>query len=642
MKKIFTSLALLVCAMIVPATLHAAADSNETQTAATAETTVGEDNYAPAGASFDWSFNIDFSTQKFTATVDLSTCSADNTNENVLSVGTDINAYFSNLQNAGNIHFYYTPSTKTLSCQYISSNESYGAWKYITPKSDIEGEITIDLSKQYGLRLNGEQVFNPAQLAKLLAQTTLHFGSLEGNTRSNATYKQARIVETAFEPAEFKENTEPAKLFCDNAYSRYAEAKIRYAATSFSKYDFVIPQLTVGGKLLGDINIHDIEYVNSEGDGNNNYGYVDFSLGDATATVSNLGELGTQLGLKENQTVTLSGVEGYFFGPMLYVTLNFTIGDKEMVYYYGVADPTQTTLTSTLKTTFSGSESSYEGKTMVVSDYGDGFADITFNNIQFESVGDNDLGNLVVKEVPYTYNLSGEQVFQCNDFTAALENSPSELMKNFSGVSVDGKISGEEVLFTLSAEAVSMPVSLVFGEPIAPYTVYRGKQTVYNSDSTDETEDGAISVRPAGEGKYTIVLTNAAYERTLSFEADGVESEDGLVTYTAERATAPLHVTGWEGYDAYITINEAKSMGDKFYGVFDIDRGGFASSYPYCGHTLVFGEDFDANGINAVKNEIGGKPVQIYNVSGARVNALQRGVNIVRTADGKTMKVVKK
>lgn len=642
MRKIFTSLALLVAAMTMTTTAYAAAANNGTQAAATAETTVGEDNYAPAGASFDWSFDIDFATQKFTATVDLSTCSADNTNENVLSVGTDINAYFSNVQNAGNIHFYYTPSTKTLSCQYISSNENYGAWKYIIPKTDIEGEITIDLSKQYGLRLNGEQVFNPAQLVKLLTYSTLHFGSLEGSTRSNATYKQARVVETAFETVEASDYVDAAKLLYKGAYSRFDAAVVKGRATSFSTYELALPQLAAGGKVIGDITIGGIATANVEGSGNNNYGYVTLSLSDAKGTVSNLGDMGKELGLAEGGEITVTNVDGYLYGPYLIASITFNVNGNEIVYTHGVDAATETTYTGPLQTSFSGQDGTFGGKTMLVKDYGDGFADITFNNLQFASMGDNDLGNLVIKEVPYTFNESGEQIFAAENLNGILENSPSELMKNFAGITLNGKVSGEEAYFTGSATAVGMPVTLVFGEPIAEYTVYTGHQEVYNSDSTDETDEGKLSVRPAGEGKYTICLTNVAGESSLVFEADGVTDENGLTTYTAEQAVAPLNASGWEGYNAYIDIIEAKSKGDKFYGVFSIDRGGFAANYPYCGHTLVFGEDFGTDAINAVKGEISGKPVQIYNVSGARINALQRGVNIVRTADGKTVKIVKK
>ena len=84
--------------------------------AASTDKVVGEDGYQPAGKAFDWDFDIDHYAEKFVAVVDLSTCTADAEKENVASIGTDINAWFSNVANAGNIHLYYTPATKTLTC----------------------------------------------------------------------------------------------------------------------------------------------------------------------------------------------------------------------------------------------------------------------------------------------------------------------------------------------------------------------------------------------------------------------------------------------------------------------------------------------------------------------------------------------
>jgi hypothetical protein len=50
----------------------------------------------------------------------------------------------------------------------------------------------------------------------------------------------------------------------------------------------------------------------------------------------------------------------------------------------------------------------------------------------------------------------------------------------------------------------------------------------------------------------------------------------------------------------------------------------------------------DATGINAVSTLLGGDVEGIYTVGGAKVNSLQKGVNIIRTADGKTTKVLVK
>ena len=57
---------------------------------------------------------------------------------------------------------------------------------------------------------------------------------------------------------------------------------------------------------------------------------------------------------------------------------------------------------------------------------------------------------------------------------------------------------------------------------------------------------------------------------------------------------------------------------------------------------IFFPGQGDATGINAVSTLLGGNVEGIYTVGGAKVNNLQKGVNIIRTADGKTTKVLVK
>ena len=57
---------------------------------------------------------------------------------------------------------------------------------------------------------------------------------------------------------------------------------------------------------------------------------------------------------------------------------------------------------------------------------------------------------------------------------------------------------------------------------------------------------------------------------------------------------------------------------------------------------IFFPGQGDATGINAVSTLLGGDVEGIYTVGGAKVNSLQKGVNIIRTADGKTTKVLVK
>ncbi len=614
-------------------------------TMSAAETVVGEDNYAPNGASFTWNFEIDLSTQKFTAVVDLSTCNADNTNENVFSVGTDINAYFSNKQMAGNIHFYYTPSTKTLSCQYISSNKTYGAYKYIISLENIEGEVSIALSKQFGLEVNGRSVFNAAQLTKLLTWSNMQCGSAEGTTRSNATVVKARVKDTSFVKT-FTAVGGTAKVLYDGAYTRFdeKEAIVNYTAESFTNASLVIPQLTIGGKVLGDITISGLTYENMESSGNNSLGYVALLFSDAKATISNLGALGTELGLTEGQDLTMGEVadyDVYFYGQYLYMELSFTVGEKEIVYTYNPDDPIVKTFTSTLTTSMNNLEGNYANQTMQVTDYGDGFADLTINGLQFEAMSSMSFGALTVKEVPYTVNGLGEKEFNVTDLTVDIECTGFDYV-DMTDATITGKVSGDEAYFKVSGQYFGFPTTVTFGEPIAEYTQYTGYQTVYGGDgSTSEINDGKLAVRDEGDGTYTFILTDVYGQSSLMFTAQGTVHSNGDVTYTADYVKAPLHDEGWEGYYAYITTSDAKSNGDKFYGVFDVDFAGYAKAgYSYYACTVVFGEEF--TGINNVANDFDNQPVQIYNLNGVRMNALQRGVNIVRNANGKTMKVVKK
>lgn len=66
------------------------------------------------------------------------------------------------------------------------------------------------------------------------------------------------------------------------------------------------------------------------------------------------------------------------------------------------------------------------------------------------------------------------------------------------------------------------------------------------------------------------------------------------------------------------------------------DENADAKSIFYCGRYGVV-----ADAINGIQTEMENGNVSIYTVGGAKVNTLQKGINIVRLANGKTIKVVK-
>lgn len=605
---------------------------------ASTDKVVGEDGYQPAGKAFDWDFDIDHYTEKFVAVVDLSTCAADAENENVASIGTDINTWFSNVANAGNTHIYYTPATKTLTCWYISSNASYGAWKYSKELTDIEGEINIDFSYQYGLRINGQQVFDAGQLIKLYYHNTLHFGSQEGSTRSNATYKSARVVKTAFEATDATEYTAPAKMLLDGKYSRFDAAQISLQATDYDVYTIILKDLSHNGKQLGSLKFTNIKGYLAEGSGDNSSSFIVINDTTANAVLETAGELASSLGLTKGQEIRASIKDLY--GQTTFLAGDFTmqLGDKEAVYSYFVDTPAVNEYTNTLTTTFSSEEQSYNDKVMTVTNYGDGFADIMISNVQFKTTGDANMGNLIIKEVPYTKH-GGDIVIDANGLEATFENSPSTAMTILENVSLKGTIAGKELYFEINGMALSdMPVSLVFGKPITPAVVYTGTMKVTRGEDYKEIESATITVRPNGDNKYTFCVPNIGGEDAITFVADGETDENGVTTYSAEKAEYAMQQSGWEGYITYVTLTRAKSQGDKFYGRFFFDLGGYAESYPSYGITVVFGEKFTPTGIETATDDT--TITDIYSADGVRQSQLQKGLNIVRLANGKTTKII--
>lgn len=608
--------------------------------AASTDKVVGEDGYQPAGKAFDWDFDIDHYAEKFVAVVDLSTCAADAENENVASIGTDINTWFSNVANAGNIHIYYTPATKTLTCWYISSNASYGAWKYSKELTDIEGEINIDFSYQYGLRINGQQVFDAGQLIKLYYHNTLHFGSQEGSTRSNATYKSARVVKTAFEATDATEYTAPAKMLLDGKYSRFDAAQVSLQATDYDVYTIILKDLSHNGKYLGSLKFTNIKGYLAEGSGDNSSSFIVINDTTANAVLKTAGELASSLGLTKGQEIRASIKD--FYGQTSFLAGDFTmqLGDKEAVYSYYVDTPAVNEYTNTLTTTFSSEEQSYTDKVMTVTNYGDGFADIMISNVQFKTTGDVNMGNLIIKEVPYTKQ-GGDIVIDADadGMEATFENSPSTAMTILENVSLKGTIAGEELYFEINGMALSdMPVSLVFGKPITPAVVYTGTMKVTSGENYKEIESATITVRPNGDNKYTFCVPNIGGEDAITFVADGETDENGVTTYSAEKAEYVMQQSGWEGYITYVTLTRAKSQGDKFYGRFFFDIGGYAESYPSYGVTVVFGEKFTPTGIETATDDT--TITDIYSADGVRQSQLQKGLNIVRQANGKTTKII--
>ena len=183
-KTIMKHIAMLVVLLSAFFAGSAKADNN----------TVLWSDYAPNGSSFSKTMDIDFTRQTITAKIDLSTCSSSTTFENVLSIGNAISEW--GQDDTYTLHLFYTKSGSTLQVDYLNGRQN----TVRKDLSSISGTITVVLSKD-GLTVNGTNYASADDISDLLALTNISIGSTQGNTRSNATYKEVSVETKTVAPA---------------------------------------------------------------------------------------------------------------------------------------------------------------------------------------------------------------------------------------------------------------------------------------------------------------------------------------------------------------------------------------------------------------------------------------------------------
>ena len=243
----------------------------------------GSVDFAANGSKFEWSnIAIDWNKQKLVAVIDLSTCVG--TNEDILSVGQNISAW-----QIGGWHFYYTKSDNRMKSDYLTTGGAHPISDANTPVEP--GIVRIELSKAEGCTIDGVS-FNgfydssvtgtwQSNTADFWALTSVNIGSKEGNGRSNAVIKYVTVVDL---PVTVKEE----KTFNEVLYmndQKVADATVVVKEMSdetinmslqFSGYEYTSTELTKGtdtknrttytGKVSKDSQTYDVAGVVYEKD----------------------------------------------------------------------------------------------------------------------------------------------------------------------------------------------------------------------------------------------------------------------------------------------------------------------------------------------------------------------------------------
>lgn len=170
--------------------------------------------------------------------------------------------------------------------------------------------------------------------------------------------------------------------------------------------------------------------------------------------------------------------------------------------------------------------------------------------------------------------------------------------------------------------------------------------------TTDYTQKEVELKRVAGSGsRYTVTFKKLApmeYKTFGDFEIDGVmstvDAETGVITFATSategkwvNVTSTAAIGGvTEGSKSTLTSFTATLSADKSKFVAELNFMTMGSDV-----SVVFGKQIDT-AINNLTTADDNTYVEIYNLGGVRIQHLQRGINIVRTANGKVKKLLVK
>lgn len=182
--------------------------------------------------------------------------------------------------------------------------------------------------------------------------------------------------------------------------------------------------------------------------------------------------------------------------------------------------------------------------------------------------------------------------------------------------------------------------------PADPFSVEGGLVGyTYNDGDQMNNKQTTLTFTETAKDVYTLSLTNVAIPNgvdlgTVSFEGvqrTGSDSEATFASKKGECKTTSAHplytAVDYTDFEFIVGFDAEKKV-TSCTGKFVVDNYDEAVSY-------TFNFTPTETSVNTVV-AADGTVKHIYTLTGAKVTSLQRGVNIVRTADGRTLKVLKK
>ncbi len=647
---------------------------------------VVEDGFKATGSSWKKEgVAIDWDTQYIAAKLDLSTCKTSSSPENVLAVGTDITGW----NDGPHYFFYYNKADKVLQYNYLhKANSSYNSGFANLSKAYIQLSdevVTIEISKQGGLKINGESALVkyvntakdpstnsteswttedlPTVFSGLWELNTIDFGGCQGTTMSNATYKYVKVVPLGWTEPVTPPSVKEEKTFNEALYmqdQKVANATVvvkemsdetinmslkfgenEYTSTELTKGTDTKGRTTYTGKVANGTQTYDVAGVVYEKD-NAERLYMTLTTSITTVVVGENPDAVTpdpEVKEESNKTYTSNlrildqtseDEDAYLFQT-----------DNASVNIIKYSDNTYKITLRSITLNEKTADLVFTGKAVGTEvDPGEGGVVVTDENMvqatadaeTQEFLGDavnaqfmwQDLSDT---EIRMSFVLEGEKLSLGGEFNYEKKDpdtpvEPTFPMENYQAdgkgfvVSTDidwSKQKFQAIIDATKCSAANTEEIFGFGEEA---TAWFKNIHVY----ADKGSYKAYFEYAAGEGNNNTTVT-IADQSNITIEVSKAEglTVDGVVVIAAEQLTGIFDLT---------TVKFGSGENSQY------------SNALYKSVKLVDLPVVD--GISTINAEVANGEAQLFTVNGVKLNKLQKGLNIVRTADGKVKKVLVK
>ena len=285
-----------------------------------------------------------------------------------------------------------------------------------------------------------------------------------------------------------------------------------------------------------------------------------------------------------------------------------------------------------------------EGKKLDINTYSDNTYGVTFYGVEGESAN---LGDLTIKGL----TISEEDGVKYYNAETTINVNGEDMTAAVTGIKyADGKVWFQVELLTANEDIyfIEYGHKQKEGREFGEGKAYQGQWAISQPSATF---DGTVDVIKQEDGNYAL--------RVHDFQLDGnvvptfvipdlVGSEEEGKLYIYQMSNVPVYYEATDGDDAAVVADEKKVTYVEYITVTSEGENDLSINISYVGYgdgsnDYVTNANFVTvtDGINSINAAAQNGKADIYSINGAKVNAMQKGINIVRM-NNKTTKIVKK